>query len=173
MNFKKWIKYVENFPAQGVLFRDLSPLWANHETLKMSTEMLFTLIKDLKINKVVAMESRGFIVASALATLMNVGLVLIRKSGKLAPPVFRVPYLTEYSKEGFVEIQCDALQSGDNILFVDDILATGQSALGSYELLQNFQGVHFQGFLFLLEIKKLQGREKLKPLASIFSLIED
>jgi adenine phosphoribosyltransferase len=174
MDFKNYIRYVKDFPVKGILFRDLSPFWADSNTLKESTLALSQMVKELKPTKLVAMESRGFVVGSSLAFHLGVGMVMLRKEGKLPQPSFKIAYATEYTSKGFIEIEKDALKEGERVLFVDDILATGKSATQAAQLLLNFKGINFLGFLFLLEIQELKGRNILEALNyPVISLIKD
>jgi adenine phosphoribosyltransferase len=163
INYKQHIINVPDYPVKGIQFKDLTPLWSD-------TEILFQLIKDMAkpwerrgIRKVVAIESRGFIIGSALAIQLGCGFVPIRKPGKLPRDTFSEAYDLEYGSTE-IHIHKDAL-TDENVLIVDDLLATGGTALAAYVLLQkNFPNVNVAGFSFMASLDFLQGHSDLSML---------
>ena len=127
MSIKSHIRTIENYPIQGVKFRDITTLLSNPEGFGEVIEEFVNRYKNVKINKIVAIESRGFIVAAPLAYLLNVGLVLIRKPGKLPSNTIAQDYKLEYGTDK-IEVHADAITKGDKVLIVDDLIVTGGSA---------------------------------------------
>lgn len=160
MDFKKYIRDVNNFPKQGVVFKDITPLLLDAQAFEKAANSLYNLVKDKKINKVVGLESRGFFFAPLLATKLNAGFVPIRKPGKLPHEVESVTYDLEYGSD-VLEIHKDSISPGDKILLHDDVLATGGTAKAACELIERLGGEIVQ-CNFLIEIDFLNGRHKIK-----------
>lgn len=160
MDFKKYIRDVNDFPKQGVVFKDITPLLLDAQAFEKAANSLYNLVKDKKINKVVGLESRGFFFAPLLATKLNAGFVPIRKPGKLPHEVESVTYDLEYGSD-VLEIHKDSISSGDKILLHDDVLATGGTAKAACELIERLGGEIVQ-CNFLIEIDFLNGRHKIK-----------
>lgn len=159
MNFKDYIRDIENFPKQGVVFKDITPLLNDADILKKATKALLNLVNEYKIDKVVGIESRGFFFATLLSTELNAGFVPVRKKGKLPFTVLSKPYSLEYGDDA-VEIHADAIQKHDRVLIHDDVLATGGTAKAVCELVEELGGKIIQ-CNFLIELDFLKGREQL------------
>lgn len=160
MDYKELIRNIPDFPVKGILFRDLTTLWKNKEAFRRSLEELAERWKGEKIDKVVAVEARGFIVGSTLAYLLGAGFVPVRKKGKLPAETIREEYSLEYGKD-VIEMHKDAIEAGEKVLIVDDLLATGGTALAMINLVKKAGG-EVVGATFLVELTALKGREKLQ-----------
>ena len=154
------IRDIKDFPSEGVLFKDITTLLGDARAFSEATGLLGNLVDGLGVDKVVAIESRGFILGAVLADRLKVGFVPVRKPGKLPAPVSKVSYALEYGQDS-LEIHKDALAPGERILVVDDVLATGGTARAVGELVQGLGG-RLQAFAFLIELTALEGRERLK-----------
>ncbi|MGJ8659949.1 MAG: adenine phosphoribosyltransferase [Cellulophaga fucicola] len=159
MNFKEYIRDIKDFPKQGIVFKDITPLLNNAEILEKTANALLNLVKDQKIDKVVGMESRGFFFATLLATKLNAGFVPVRKKGKLPFNVLSKPYSLEYGEDA-LEIHTDAIKKGDKVLIHDDVLATGGTAKAVCELIEELGGEVVQ-CNFLIELDFLNGKDKI------------
>lgn len=157
---KNYIRNINDFPKKGIVFRDITTLLKNPSALKKVIDELHESAKDLGINKVVGVESRGFIFGGMLADRLNVGFVPVRKPGKLPAETEREFYDLEYGKDS-IEIHKDAIQKGDRVLIHDDLLATGGTAKATINLVEKLGGEVVE-VLFLVELSFLKGREKLK-----------
>lgn len=149
-----------DFPKQGVQFKDITPLLANAEASKLCLEKLVEMLGSEKIDKVVAIESRGFFYGTLLAHHLNAGFVPIRKPGKLPYKTITEPYELEYGLNS-LEMHEDAVKKGDRVLLHDDVLATGGTARAACNLIESLGGEIVQ-CNFLLELKFLNGIQKLK-----------
>jgi adenine phosphoribosyltransferase len=156
----KYIRSIKDFPKQGIVFRDITTLLKNPTALKEAIEQLHESTKGLTIDKVVGIESRGFILGAVLAEKLNVGFVPLRKPGKLPAETEKEFYDLEYGKDS-IEIHKDAIKKGENVLIHDDLLATGGTAEAAVKLVEKLGGKVVQ-VLFLVELSFLKGREKLK-----------
>lgn len=168
MDFTKYIRDIENFPKQGIVFKDITPLLLDAEALHKAADALLKLLKNQKIDKVVGLESRGFFFAPLLATKLNAGFIPIRKPGKLPSGILRKEYDLEYGTD-ILEIHKDSIKPGDKILMHDDVLATGGTAKAACDLITELGGEIVQ-CNFLIELDFLKGREKLSNF-SIAALI--
>lgn len=169
MDFKDWIRDVPNFPKQGIVFKDITPLLQSKKTLHISINRMVEPYIDAGIDYVCGIESRGFIFATAMAFRLNAGMVPIRKQGKLPWKTKTAQYDLEYGTDQ-IQIHEDALEKGSRILMVDDLLATGGTMKAACELVESLGG-HVESCVFLVELSSLQGREKLEGYP-IFSLIQ-
>lgn len=160
MDFKSFIRDVPNFPKEGIIFKDITPLLQSPEMLNKTTEALLKLVNGQKIDKVVGMESRGFIFGPLLASKLNAGFVPIRKPGKLPSTTLSETYDLEYGTDT-LEIHTDSIQKGDLVLIHDDVLATGGTASAACKLVEKLGGTIVQ-CNFLIEITFLEGISSIK-----------
>lgn len=167
MDLNKYVRNISDFPQKGVVFKDVTPLLQDPNALNVAKNELIRLLKDLKIDKVVGIESRGFFFGPMLAVHLNAGFVPVRKPGKLPFSTVRETYALEYGQDT-LEMHTDAIVKGDKVLVHDDILATGGTASAVCKLVERLGGEVVQ-CNFLLEITPLKGRERLKgyPVASL------
>ncbi|MDH5719051.1 MAG: adenine phosphoribosyltransferase [Spirochaetia bacterium] len=166
------IRNIPDFPKPGIQFKDITPVLSDKEALKTMIEWFKISIEAAgEIELVVGIESRGFIIGSALAHEMNVGFVPIRKPGKLPFDTESASYELEYGEDS-VEIHIDAVHQGQKVALVDDLLATGGTAEAAFKLLSKL-GADVVASAFLIELDDLKGRKRLKSLAgdNIYSLI--
>ncbi|MCL2542217.1 MAG: adenine phosphoribosyltransferase [Nocardioidaceae bacterium] len=158
---ERLVRDVPDFPEPGVLFKDIMPLLADHEGLRTVVDALAAVGRDhageVVVDKVIGMESRGFILGAPVALALGVGFVPARKPGKLPGERLSVSYALEYG-EATLEIQKDALQQGERVLVVDDVLATGGTAAATAELVRR-AGARVAAMAFLMELSFLRGRE--------------
>ena len=154
------IRSIPDFPRKGILFRDITTLLQNGREFRRAIDILAEHYKGKKIDQIVAVESRGFIIASPLAYKLNAGIIPVRKKGKLPYKTVEATYELEYGTDT-LEMHADAFQPGANILIVDDLLATGGTAKATIDLVQKLKG-KVVGICFLIELTDLKGIEKLK-----------
>jgi adenine phosphoribosyltransferase len=164
---KKSIRSIPDFPIKGVLFRDITPLLLDAKKFKNCIDHFVSITKD-KVDYVVSIESRGFILGSALAYALGAGFIPIRKEGKLPHKKLQASYQLEYGS-ATVEIHLDAIRAGSRVILVDDVLATGGTMKAGIELVTKL-GAVVSGVYFLIELKDLHGREKIKD-QPIYSLV--
>ena len=158
IDLKQYIRNVNDFPKKGIVFRDITTLLKNQGALKEAIDELYNSAKDLMIDKVVGIESRGFIFGAMLAERLNVGFVPVRKPGKLPAETEKEFYNLEYGKDS-IEIHKDAIIPGDKVLIHDDLLATGGTAKAAINLVEKLDGEVVQ-VLFLVELSFLNGKIK-------------
>ena len=168
-HLKESIVDVPDFPKPGIVFKDITPLLANSKAFKSAIDQMAEPFKNAHIGIVAGIESRGFLLATPIAYCLGAGVILVRKKGKLPRKTVAVNYDLEYGQD-VLEAHADAFPSGTNILLVDDVLATGGTAQAACQLLQKIGG-KIAGLAFLLELKTLQGRQKLTG-QRIHSLLE-
>lgn len=164
------VRAVPDFPVPGVLFRDLSPLLRDPAATRATIESLLAPFRHSRIELVAGIEARGFIFGALAASRLEVGFVPLRKAGKLPAAVESVSYELEYGK-ATLEVQRDAIRRGCRVLLVDDVLATGGTALAAANLLERLSA-EVVGLGFVLELAALGGRQKLKgrTLSSVLAL---
>lgn len=160
MDLKSKIREIPNFPKKGILFYDITTLLKEADAFHRVIEKLADFYRDQGIQKVVAIESRGFILGAPLAYLLNAGFVPVRKTGKLPSEVHEVQYSLEYGTNTLA-IHKDAIEMGERVLVVDDLLATGGTVSATVELIKKLGGA-IVGIAFLIELQELSGRDKLK-----------
>ncbi|MFA5780204.1 MAG: adenine phosphoribosyltransferase [Elusimicrobiota bacterium] len=160
MNLKKLIRDVPDFPKAGIIFKDITPLLKNPKGFKSALNQMAKKYKDKNIDKIVSMESRGFIFGAALSLKLGCGFVPVRKKGKLPYKTIREEYQLEYGTD-ILEIHEDAIVKDENVLIVDDVLATGGTAKAVCSLIEKLGG-KVAGLCFLLELSFLNPQEKLK-----------
>ncbi|NIM03315.1 adenine phosphoribosyltransferase [bacterium] len=154
------IRSIPDFPKKGILFRDITTLLQNGSEFRRAIDILADHYKGKKIDQIVAVESRGFIIASPLAYKLNAGIIPVRKKGKLPYKTVETTYELEYGTDT-LEMHADAFHPGANILIVDDLLATGGTAKATIDLVEKLKG-KVVGICFLIELTDLKGVEKLK-----------
>ena len=170
MSIKSKIRTIENYPIKGVMFRDITTLLKDPEGLRDSINKLVDRYKDLNIDKIVAIESRGFIIGAPLAYLLNVGLVLIRKPGKLPAETIDQDYKLEYGTDR-IEVHVDAIEKGEKVLIVDDLIATGGTAEAAVRLVQKMKGDIVE-CCFIIDLPDIGGREGLENMGQkVFTLV--
>ncbi len=166
---KQLIRTIPDFPQDGIMFRDITPLLGNPKALRDTMKYFEIRYKGRKIDKIAGIESRGFMFGAMLAHQLNIGFIPIRKPGKLPAEVERVDYSLEYGSDA-LEVHKDAVNPGENVLLVDDLLATGGTARAAIQLIESIGGVVTE-CAFLIELKDLNGREKIENY-NIFSMLE-
>ncbi len=171
MDLKTLIRDIPDFPKPGIVFRDITTLLSNPKGLRYTIDTLAYKFEDsgLLPDYVVGMESRGFIFGTPLAYQLQAGFIPVRKPGKLPAAVHTIEYQLEYGTDK-LEIHQDALESGAKVLIVDDLIATGGTAQATAQLIEQI-GCELLGFGFIIELKELEGRQKL-PDVPIVSLVE-
>jgi len=157
-----YIRTIADFPHEGIMFRDVTTLFADPRGLRMAVDQLLTPYAGLAIDKVVGLEARGFILGGAVAHQLSVGFVPVRKKGKLPGTVISEAYTLEYGK-AVVELHDDAISAGERVLIVDDLLATGGTAEAGIKLVERLSGV-VVGCAFVIDLPDLGGRQKLEAL---------
>jgi adenine phosphoribosyltransferase len=162
MDLKRFIRDIPDFPKKGIVFKDITPLLSDGAAFSKTIDLLAAAGRRQKATKVVAIESRGFIFGSAVAQALGVGVVPVRKKGKLPFATISTTYALEYGTDT-LEMHVDALSAGDRVLVVDDVLATGGTAEAVVRLIQKAGG-NAVGLAFVIELDFLSGRAKLPNL---------
>lgn len=171
MSIKSHIRTIKNYPIKGVMFRDITTLLNNSGGFRAAIDEFVNRYKDIKIDKIVAIESRGFIIAAPLAYLLNVGLVLIRKPGKLPSKTIVQDYELEYGTDR-IEVHMDAINKGDKVLIVDDLIATGGTAEATVKLVKKMRGEIIE-CCFVIDLPDIGGRARLENMGQkVFTLCE-
>ena len=160
MPIKSRIRTVPDWPKKGIMFRDITTLLKDPAGLKICVEDFVKRYKDKNIDVIVGIDSRGFIIGGALAFLLGKGFVPVRKKGKLPAEVERQEYSLEYGTD-VVEIHKDAIQKGQNVVIIDDLIATGGTAMAAAQLVQRLGG-RIHEFAFIVDLPDLGGSKKLK-----------
>ena len=153
---KDYIRSIVDFPHEGIVFRDVTTLFADARGFRMAVDQLLAPYAGMRIDKVVGLEARGFILGGAVAHQLSTGFVPIRKKGKLPGAVMSQAYVLEYG-EAVMEIHDDALSPGDRVLIVDDLLATGGTARAAIDLCRRL-GAEVIGAAFVIDLPELGGR---------------
>ncbi len=170
-NIKSKIRTVPNWPKKGIMFRDITTLLKDKEGFKDTIGAYVKRYSNVKIDLIAGIESRGFITGAALAHRLNVGFIPIRKPGKLPAETIFEEYELEYGKDK-IEIHKDAIKKGDNILLVDDLLATGGTCLAACKLISKLGGKIVE-CCFIIDLPELGGTKKLEHAGyKVFSLVE-
>ena len=170
MNLKSYIRNIPDFPKEGIMFKDITPMLKDKKAFMKAIDLIKENYKDVEIDYIIGIESRGFIVGTPLAYAMEKGFIPIRKPGKLPAEKITTSYDLEYGSNE-LELHCDAIDEGDKVLIIDDLLATGGTVQASCELVEELGG-DIVGIGFLLELEDLNGRDKLKDY-DVFSLLKD
>ena len=169
MELKDHIRHIPDFPKPGILFYDITTLLRDPAGLKMTIDMLSTPYEDEDIDVVVGIESRGFILGAAVAERIGAGFIPVRKPGKLPARSIKQTYDLEYGKDA-LEIHADAVEKGQRVLIVDDVLATGGTAAATAELVTKLGG-ELHGLAFLIELLALNGKSRLTGQA-VYSVLQ-
>lgn len=160
VDLRDYIAAVPDFPEEGVIFRDISPLMGDGVAYKQAVDAIADFAKDLNVDLIAGPESRGFIIGSPLAYSLGVGFVPARKGGKLPREAVSATYTLEYGGVNELEIHADAIKPGQRVLIVDDLLATGGTINATREIIEKLGGV-VAGTAFIIELEALHGREKI------------
>ena len=159
---KDYIRTIVDFPHEGIMFRDVTTLFADPRGFRMAIDQMLHPYAGMRIDKVVGLEARGFILGGAIAHQLTVGFVPIRKKGKLPGAVISEAYTLEYG-EAVMEIHDDAIQPGEQILVVDDLLATGGTAAAGIKLIERLGG-EIVSTSFIIDLPELGGRKVLEDM---------
>lgn len=159
---KDYIRTIPDFPHEGIMFRDVTTLFADPRGFRMAIDQLLHPYAGMQIDRVVGLEARGFILGGAIAHQLSVGFVPIRKKGKLPGSTIEQAYTLEYG-EAVMEVHDDALEAGEKVLVVDDLLATGGTAEAGIKLLERM-GAETRGCAFVIDLPDLGGRAKLETM---------
>ncbi len=160
MNLKETIRSIPDFPKEGILFRDITTLLKNPQAYRQMIDEIVDSLKGKQVDLVVGPEARGFVIGSALAYALNAGFVLARKPGKLPYKTYSHEYALEYGTDK-LEIHQDSIKQGQNIVVVDDLLATGGTSLATIKLVEHAGG-NVVAARFAIELAELKGRDLLK-----------
>jgi adenine phosphoribosyltransferase len=166
---KQRIREIPDFPKAGILFRDITPLLSDGKAFRQAIDSIGERYLDRKVDIVVGVEARGFIMGSALAYKLGAGNVLVRKQGKLPYKTRRTTYALEYGTDT-LEIHQDAIKQGQRVVLADDLLATGGTIAAAADLVRQLGGDIVE-LAFLIELTALKGRERLEGLP-VFSLMQ-
>ncbi len=165
------LRCIPDFPKKGINFRDVTTLYKNAECLKIMLYEMYELYKDKGITKIVGIESRGFIMASALAAKLGAGVVMARKPGKLPATVIKESFSKEYGVDT-VEMHIDSITPDDVVLIHDDLLATGGTAKATYKLVQHFHPKKvYMNFIIEIRDEGLHGRDEFEGLVDVTTLM--
>ena len=171
MNLKPFIRIVPDYPSPGILFRDITPLLASPETFTFIVDNFCEILYKKNLDALCAIDARGFIFGAPVAYKLNLPFIPLRKEGKLPPEIVSIDYSLEYGKTK-LEVRGDSIKKGQKIAVVDDLLATGGSALAASKLVSKLGG-KVNTYLFVIELTELKGRERLPHDAEVISLLLD
>lgn len=160
MNYKDYIADVPDFPEEGIIFRDISPLMANGEAFESAIQEIVNFAKDKDVDVIVGPEARGFIIGCPVAYELGIGFIPARKKGKLPRETIEKSYGLEYG-DSVLQLHADSIKPGQKVLVCDDLLATGGTIAATIELIEELGG-QVVGTAFLVELMDLKGREKIK-----------
>ena len=159
MDLKDYIRSIADYPKKGILFRDITTLIKNENAFKHTIDLLVEASKVFNSNKIAAIESRGFVFASAVSYLTNKPFIMLRKKNKLPAETHSVDFQLEYG-DATIEVHKDSINKGDKVLIIDDLIATGGTAEASAKLVEMSEG-SVAGFIFVINLFDLGGCEKL------------
>ena len=169
--FSAAIRSIRDYPKPGIIFRDITTLLGNPRAFRRAVDELVQPYAGMKIDKIAGMEARGFILGGAVAHQLSAGFVPIRKKGKLPHTTVRVAYSLEYGVDE-MEMHVDAVQPGEKVILVDDLIATGGTAEGAVKLLRQM-GADIVSACFVIDLPDLGGRKKLEDLGvDVRTLVE-
>ena len=160
MDLKKHIRSIPDYPKKGILFRDITTLIKDAKAFKYTNDKIIEISKKIKFDKVAAIESRGFVFASTLSYQLNKPFILLKKKNKLPAETYSVDFELEYGK-ATIEIHKDSIQKGENVLIIDDLIATGGTAEAAAKLVE-ISGGKVAGFIFVINLFDLPGNKLLK-----------
>ena len=160
MDLKKYIRSIPDYPKKGILFRDITTLIKDPEAFRFSVDKIIEISKKIKFDKVSAIESRGFVFASAVSYLLKKPLILLRKKNKLPADRYSVDFKLEYG-EATIEVHKDSIKKNERILIIDDLIATGGTAEAAAKLIET-SGGSVAGFIFVINLFDLPGNDLLK-----------
>ena len=160
MDLKKYIRSIPNYPKKGILFRDITTLIKHEHAFKETTNQIAKIASETKFNKLAAIEARGFIFASAVSYILSKSLILMRKKGKLPADTFSQNFELEYG-QATIEIHKDSIEKNDDVLIIDDLIATGGTAEAAAKLVEKSEG-KVAGFIFVINLFDLGGTDLLK-----------
>ena len=162
VNLRDIIANYPDFPKQGILFRDINPVFKRNDALNYIADEFYRIYGKAKVDRVAGIESRGFIIATALALRFGRGIVMVRKAGKLPGRTVKKSYDIEYGS-AVMEIQQDAIDKGNSILIADDLIATGGTAAAAAQMIKDLGG-NVAGFAFIIELSDLKGADRLRKM---------
>jgi adenine phosphoribosyltransferase len=168
-DLRSLVREIPDFPQPGILFRDVTPLLKDAAAFNAALDAMQVYVAGRAPDAIVGIESRGFLFGTPLATRLGLPFVPIRKPGKLPAAHMSIEYALEYG-EGQLDIHSDALKPGDSVVIVDDLLATGGTAVGAVKLVE-LLGAHVAGLAFLIELEALAGRQRLQAY-NVFALLD-
>ena len=169
MDLKETIRSIPGWPIEGVIFRDLTTLMQNPDAFRESCDILYERYKDTKIDKIVGIDARGFVFGAVLAYKLGIGFVPVRKKGKLPYKTYEETYSLEYG-EDTLEIHEDAIETGEKVVIVDDLIATGGTIGATVKLVEKTGG-NIVECAFVVELPDLKGREKIGD-CNVFAITE-
>ena len=160
MDLKKYIRSIPDYPKKGILFRDITTLIKDPNAFKFTNDKIIEIAKKMQFDKVAAIESRGFIFAATVSYALNKPFILLRKKNKLPAKTYSVDFTLEYG-EATIEVHRDSINSGEKILIIDDLIATGGTAEAAAKLIKISGGI-VAGFIFVINLFDLPGNKLLK-----------
>jgi len=160
MDLKKYIRSIPDYPKKGILFRDITTLIKDPKAFKFTNDKIIEIAKKMQFDKVAAIESRGFIFAATVSYALNKPFILLRKKNKLPAKTYSVDFTLEYG-EATIEVHRDSINSGEKILIIDDLIATGGTAEAAAKLIKISGGI-VAGFIFVINLFDLPGNKLLK-----------
>ena len=171
MDLKKYIRSIQDYPKKGILFRDITTLIKNKDAFKDCIDQISKILNNLNFDKIAAIESRGFIFASPISYNLSKPNILLRKKNKLPAEKYSVDFQLEYGK-ATLEIHKDSIESGEKVIIIDDLVATGGTAEAAAKLIEK-SGGKVSGFVFVINLFDLGGKELLKKKGyKCYSLID-
>ena len=160
MDLKDYIRSIPNYPKKGILFRDITTLIKNEKAFSYSIDQIVTLSKEFEVDKIAAVESRGFVFASAASYILNKPFIMLRKKNKLPADTYSIDFELEYGK-ATIEMHKDSIETNDKVLIIDDLIATGGTAEASAKLIKMSGGI-VSGFIFVINLFDLGGCKGLE-----------
>ena len=160
MDLKKYIRSIQDYPKKGILFRDITTLIKDNQAFKYTVDKMAEMIVDINFDKVIGIESRGFIFASAIAYKLSKPLILIRKKNKLPSEKYSEDFELEYGK-ATIEIHKDSIKKNEKVLIIDDLIATGGTAMAAARLVKKSNG-KIESFIFVINLFDLGGKDLLE-----------